>query len=179
MLPLCLAFVLFLGLILPAGAEEKSACSLLTSADVESVTGGKLGGTQPLHFDDIPAGPNRTIKVPGCLLSVPAHRGQISIGWYVGPVTDREIDELLRMSKDNVGINDLKKGNYTEVSKDFPHAWCSTLTPPASAKGGMYLSTCAGGVKGHGLSVQFMSPTKALTIDEAKALLDKAAAHVR
>ncbi|MDK2742329.1 MAG: hypothetical protein H8K03_06710 [Nitrospira sp.] len=178
MLPLSLALILAAAMTSPAAAEEQSACSLLTSGDVESVIGGQLRATQPLKFDDVPAGPNRVIKTLGCLLSVPTHTGQVSIGWYVGPITDQEIDQLLKMSKDNVGVNNLKKANYKEVSKDFPHASCSTLSPPASAKDGMYLSTCAGGVKGHGLSIQFMSPTKALTIDQAKALLDKAAAHV-
>ena len=97
----------------------------------------------------------------------------------VGPLTDEEIAQLIKMSKANVGTADLKKANYTEVSKEFPHAWCSTLTPPASATKGMLMSSCVGGAKGHGLSITFMSPTKALTIDQTKALLDKAAVHVR
>jgi len=36
------------------------------------------------------------------------------------------------------------------------------------------MSACAGGVKGQALSITFTSPTKTLTIDQAKALLDKA-----
>jgi hypothetical protein len=178
MLPVSLVLILIALFTSPAAAEDKSACSLLTSGDIESVTGGKMGVTQPLHFDDIPAGPNRIIKVPGCLLSVPTHTGQIAIGWYVGPITDEEIAQLIKMSKDNVGTAELRKANYKEVSKDFPHARCSTLTPPASAKDGMQLATCVGGLKGHGLTITFMSPTKVLTIDQAKALLDKAAAHI-
>ena len=178
MLPLRLVSLLVVALVSPAAAEEQSACSLLTSSDVESVTGAKLGPTQPIHFDDIPAGQSRNIKVLGCLLSVPP-QGQISVAWYLGPITDEEIAQLIKMSKDNVGTNDLKKANYKEVSKDFPHAGCATMTPPASAKDGMELSYCAGGVKGHGLSITFMSPTKALSIDQTKALLDKAGSHVR
>jgi hypothetical protein len=178
MLPLRLVSLLVVALVSPAAAEEKSACSLLTSSDVESVTGAKLGPTQPIHFDDIPAGQSRNIKVLGCLLSVPP-QGQISVAWYLGPITDEEIAQLIKMSKDNVGTNDLKKANYKEVSKDFPHAGCATMTPPASAKDGMQLSYCAGGVKGHGLSITFMSPTKALSIDQTKALLDNAGSHVR
>jgi hypothetical protein len=179
MLPFSLALFLIVALASPAAAEEQSACALLISGDVETVTGGKIGVTQPYDFPDVPAGPNRIIKVPGCMFSVPAITGQITIGWYVGPITDEEIAQLIKMSKDNVGTNDLKKANYKEESKDFPHASCSTLTPPASGKRGMYLSSCVGGVKGHGLTITFMSPAKALTIDQAKALLDKAAAHVR
>ena len=178
MLPFTLVLILVAVFASPAAAESASACSLLTSSDIESVIGAKMGLTQPIHFDDIPAGQNRSIKVLGCLLSVPPH-GQISVAWYLGPITDEEIAQLIKMSKDNVGTNDLKKANYKEASKDFPHAGCSAMTPPASAKDGMQLSYCAGGVKGHGLSVTFMSPTKALTIDQTKALFDKAGAHVR
>jgi hypothetical protein len=137
-----------------------------------------MGVTQPIHFDDIPTGPNRSMKVLGCLYAVPSHRGQISISWYTGPVTDEDIAKLITMSKNNVGTDDLRKANYKEVAKDFPHAWCSTFTPPTSAKDGLPMSTCAGGAKSQALFITFMSPTKALTIDQAKALLDKAAAHV-
>jgi hypothetical protein len=163
----------------PAAAEDKSACSLLTSGDIETVTGGKMGVTQPLHFDDVPAGPNRSMKVLGCLYAVPSQQGQVAISWFLGPVTDDDIAKLITMSKDNVGTNAIRKAGYKEVSKDYPLAWCSTFTPSASAKDGMPMSTCAGGVKGQALSITFMSPTKSLTIDQAKALLDKAAAHVR
>jgi hypothetical protein len=83
------------------------------------------------------------------------------------------------MSKSNVGTDAIKKANYTVVAKDFPQAWCSIMTPPPSDKDGVMLSACTGGVKGQALSITFMSPTKALTIDQAKALLDKASAHVR
>lgn len=178
-----LLFSLVLSLIAfvasPASAEESPACSLLTSSDIEAVTGGKMGVTQPLQFDDVPAGPNRSMKVLGCMYAVTPKMGQITISWFTGPVTDEDIAKLIAMSKSNVGTDDLKKANYKEVAKDFPHAWCSIMTPPPSTKEGMMLSTCAGGVKGQALSMTFMSPTKALTIDQAKALLDKAAAHVR
>ena len=65
-----LLFSLVLSLIAlfisPAAAEQSSACSLLTSSDIEVVTGGQMGMTQPIHFDDVPAGPNRSKKVLGC-----------------------------------------------------------------------------------------------------------------
>jgi len=176
------AFILVLILVAvfaaPAAAESPSACSLLTSSDVEAVMGGKIGASQPIHFDDVPAGPNRSMKVLGCMWSVPTQTGQISISWFLGPVTDEDVANLIKMSKNNVGTDDLRKANYKEEAKDFKNAWCSIMTSPPSAKDRITLSTCAGGVKGQALSMTFMSPTKALTIDQAKALLDKAAAHV-
>jgi hypothetical protein len=174
MLPLSLVLSLIALFASPAAAEQPSACSLLTSSDIEVVTGGKMGVTQPIHFDDVPAGPNRSMKVLGCLYAVPSHLGQITISWFTGPVTVEDIAKLITMSKNNVGIDGLRKANYKELAKDFPHAWCSTFTPPASAKDGLPMSTCAGGVKGQALTITFMSPTKVLTIHQAKALLDKA-----
>ena len=94
------------------------------------------------------------------------------------PLTDDEIAQLIKMTKNNPGTADLKKANYKETAKDFPQAWCSIYTPPAPAdKGGMPMSVCAGGAKGQGLTLTFMSPQKPLTIDQTKALLDKAASR--
>lgn len=177
MLPLSLAIILIAFLTSPAAAEEKSACSLLTSSDIEAVVGGKPSAAQPLQFDDIPNA-KKVVKVDGCLWGI-STMGQISVSWFRGPLTDDEIAQLIKMTKDNPGTADLKKANYKETAKDFPQASCSTYTPPAGAKDGMPMSTCAGGAKGQGLTLTFMSPTKTLTIDQAKALLDKAASHVR
>ena len=129
MLPFSLALVLFALLTSPAAAEEKSACSLLTSSDIEAVVGGKVSASQPIHFDDIPSG-QKIVKVLGCMWGV-STMGQISISWFVGPLTDDEIAQLIKMTKNNPGTEDLKKANYKETAKDFPQAWCSTYTPPA------------------------------------------------
>jgi hypothetical protein len=177
MLPLSLALILTAAITSPAAAEPLSACSLLTPGDIEAVTGGKVTASQPLQFDDIPTGPNRVVKVTGCMWGV-STMGQITISWLRGPLTDEEVAQLIKMTKSNPGVDAVKKANYKEVSKDFPQAWCSIMTPPSSAKDGFPLSTCVGGVKRQGLSMTFMSKTKALTIDQAKALLDKTAAHL-
>lgn len=176
MLPFSPVIILFALLTSPAAAEDKSACSLLTSSDIEAVVGGKPSAAQPLHFDDIPTG-KKIVKVDGCLWGV-STMGQISVSWFRGPLADDEIAQLIKMTKDNPGTADLKKANYKETAKDFPQASCSTYTPPAGAKDGMPMSTCAGGAKGQGLTLTFMSPSKTLTIDQTKALLDKAASHV-
>ena len=176
MLPFSLAVVLFALLTAPAAAEEKSACSLLTSSDIEGVVGAKPSAAQPLQFDDIPSG-KKIVKVDGCLWGI-STMGQISVSWFRGPLTDDEIAQLIKMTKDNPGTADLKKANYKETSKDFPQASCSAYTPPSGAKDGMPMSACAGGAKGQGLTLTFMSPSKTLTIDQTKSLLDKAASHV-
>ena len=117
-----------------------------------------MSASQPIHFDDIPSG-QKVVKVLGCMWGV-STIGQISISWFVGPFTDDEIAQLIKMTKNNPGTEDLKKAD-SKSTKDFPQAWCSTYTPPATAaKGGMPMSTCAGGAKGHGLSLTFMSPAR-------------------
>jgi len=176
MLPFSLALILIALLTSPAAAEEKSACSLLTSSDIEAVVGGKPTAAEPIHFDDIPSG-KKTVNAYGCLWGI-STMGQVSVSWFEGPLTDAEIAQLIKMTKDNPGTNDLKKAKYKETGKDFLQAWCSTYTPPAGAKDGMPMSTCVGGAKGQGLTLTFMSRNKPLTIDQTKALLDKAASRV-
>ena len=99
-----------------------------------AVTGGKVTATQPLQFDDIPAGPNKSVKVQGCMWGV-STMGQITISWFHGPLTDEEIAQFIKMTKSNPGVDDLKKANYKEVSKEFPQAWCSIMTPPCLREG--------------------------------------------
>jgi hypothetical protein len=72
----------------------------------------------------------------------------------------------------------LRAQKWTEESKDFGNAWCAVMSPPASAKPPMYMSACAAAPKGLVLSVTYISPTKKLSIDQTKALTDKAAARV-
>ena len=177
MLRFSLALILVAALASSAAAEDTSACSLLTSTDIEAVTGGKVTASQPLQFDDMPAGPNRIIKVVGCLWGVNPI-GQVTMSWFGGPLTNDEIAQLITMTKSNPGTDAIKKANYKETVKDFPQASCSTLTPPISAKDGMPMSNCVGGIKGHGISLVFQSPSTALTIDQTKALFDKAGSHL-
>ena len=174
-----LLFSLVLSLIAlvtsPAAAQQSSACSLLTSSDIEVVTGGKMGVTQSIHFDDVPAGPNKNMTVPSCTWTVPTHQGGVVIS--VGPGLPSDKDTI-KMAKNNPGTDGLRAAHYKEEAKDFPNAWCSIMTPPPSTKDGVMMSSCSAAVKGKVLSIVFMSPSKALTIDQAKALLDKAAGRL-
>jgi len=79
----------------------------------------------------------------------------------------------------NPGIDAMKAQHWTEERKDFPNVMCSILTPPASQREPMFLSSCSAVAHGMVLSIAFMSPTKKLTIDQVKTLLDKAIAGQR
>ncbi|HEY7637002.1 MAG TPA: hypothetical protein VH763_15740 [Gemmatimonadales bacterium] len=166
-----LGLVLGLLILLPrVGAAQQSACSLLTAAEIQAATGTKPSEPHPMDTD-VPG--KKGERVLACLWSVPAHQGQVALSLGHLPPNMSAADA----ARQNPGIDALRKAHYKEESRAFSDAWCSILTPPAGEKQGTILSSCAGGVKGKILSVAFTSPTKALTIAQAKTLLDKAAAR--
>jgi hypothetical protein len=170
MLPFSLVLSLIALFASPVAAQQSSACSLLAPGDIEVATGAKAGATHPSDYE-IPVGPNKSLTVPSCTWTVPTHQGQVVISLGPGAASD---EDTVKMAKNNPGTDALRAAHYKEEAKDFPNAWCSIMTPPPSTKDGVMMSTCSAGVKGKVLSIVFMSPSKTLTIDQAKALLDKA-----
>jgi hypothetical protein len=158
-----------------AAAETKgSACSLLTSGEIEAVTGAKAGPPTPMDMD-MPAGPTKHETMYGCLYPVAANKGQVAIS--MGRLPPGLSAQTL--AKQNAGMDALRAKHYKEEAKDFGDASCSIMTPPASEKEGIIMSACSAGAKGMIVSVTFMSPTKRLSIDQTKALLDRAIGRVR
>jgi hypothetical protein len=178
MLVFSLSMMLVMILAPPVGAEERGACSLLTSGDIEAATGNHVSGAEPLQLDDIVTEPNRAMKVLGCLWGLSNQMGKLTVTWFRGPLTEEEIAQLIKVSKNNADIENMKRAHYWEVSKEFAHAWCATFTP-STAQNRDLLSTCAGGVNRQGLALTLSSPTTSLTIDQAKTLLDKAGERAR
>ncbi len=169
MKPLGLVLVLLIALTRLAAAQQ-SACSLLTAADIQGAIGTKPSEPHPMDMD-VPG--HKGERVLACLWSVPADKGQVAVSLgHLPPGMSAQT-----AAKKNPGVDALRSAKYKEESKDFSDAWCSIMTPPASEKQGIIMSSCAGGVKGQILSVAFTSPTKALTITQAKGLLDKAVAR--
>lgn len=179
MLLFSLSIMLVMALASPVAAEESAACSLLTSSEIEATTGGQVSAAEPMQLDDIATDSDRVMKVLACIWGLSSPTGQLTLTWFQGPLTDDEIAQLLKVNKHNTDIDDKKRAHYREVSKEFPTAWCSTLTPPVSDKRDLLLSTCAGGVNRQGLSITFSSPTASLTIAQTKALFDKAGERAR
>jgi hypothetical protein len=170
MKPLGLVLGLLIALTRLAAAQQ-SACSLLTAADIQGAIGTKPSEPHPMDMD-VPGG-KKGEKVLACLWSVPADKGQVAVSLgHLPPGMSAET-----AAKKNPGIDALRSVKYKEESRDFGDAWCSIMTPPATEKQGVNLSSCAGGMKGRILSVAFTSPTRKLTIAQAKALLDKAVAR--
>lgn len=155
-------------------AAQQSACTLLTSGDIEAVTGAKPG--EPHESDLILSqGPAKGMKTFGCMWGV-ADRGMVTVAMFPalkGPARETGL------AKVNEAFDALKAQHWTEEKKVVGNATCSIMTPPPSQKDAPILSGCFGEAKGIGLSVGFMSPTKRLSIDQTKALMDKAAGQLR
>jgi hypothetical protein len=165
---LCAVLSLLAALATPPATQQSAACSLLTSDDIEAATGAKVGISQPA---DYPIATGDTVHA--CLWSVPTQKGQVSLS--LGRLPAGTTAEAI--AKHNPGTDGMRAKHWAEEAKDFPDAWCSIMTPPASDKNAPMMSTCSGEVKGLLISVAFLSPTKKLTIAEAKSLLDKARAR--
>jgi hypothetical protein len=159
----------------PAPSSTQSAqsmvCSLLTAADVEAATGAKPDAqAHPAQL----AAPGATEPMQMCTWVVRPLKGQVVLSAaHLPPGTD-----VAALAKNNAGMDALRAANWKEESKDFGGARCAIMTPPASVKEPLLMSSCAAGAKGWVLSVVFTSPSKKLTIDQTKALLDKAAARL-
>jgi hypothetical protein len=168
-----LALILALLLALPRlSVAQQSGCSLLTAADIQQVIGTRPN--QPQAMDaDVPG--KKGERVLACLWSLPAEGGQVTVSLgHLGSGMSAQA-----AAKQNPKLDALRTARYKEEGRDVSDGYCAIMTPPASEKQGAIMSSCAGGVKGQLLSVAFTSPTKALTIAQAKSLLDKAAARGR
>jgi hypothetical protein len=169
MKPMALILGLLIALTRP-GVAQQSACSFLTAADIQAAVGTKPSEPRPMDME-VPG--KKGEKVLVCLWSVPAHKGQVAVSLgHLPPGMSAQT-----AARKNPGIDALRSAKYKEESRAFSDAWCSIMTPPAPDKQGVIMSSCAGGVKGQILSVAFTSPTRALTIAQAKSLLDKAVAR--
>jgi hypothetical protein len=93
-----LSMMLIMALASPVAAEESTTCSLLTSSEIETVTGGQVSAAEPMQLDDIKTEPDRVIKVFGCMWALSKQRGQLTITWFHGPLTADDIAQLIKAS---------------------------------------------------------------------------------
>jgi hypothetical protein len=159
-----------------AGAAETkgAACSLLSTSDIEAVTGEKAGAPNPMDMD-VPSGQTTHETMYACLWPVAATMGQVAVS--MGRLPPGQSAQSL--ANHNAGMDALRAKHYKEEAKDFGNATCSVMTPPVSEKDGMNMSACSAGANGKIVSVTFMSPKTRLSIDKTKALLDRAIGRLR
>jgi hypothetical protein len=144
-------------------------CSLLTPTDIEAATGIKPGNGLPGGYS---AG-GQAVRM--CSWRIPAQRGQLSLS--AAPLPPGM--SAATIAKQNAGMNALRQAKYTEESRQVGDMYCSIMTPPPSQKDGVIMSTCTAAVKGTILSFAYISPTKKIAIEQAKALMDKAVSRQR
>ena len=152
-------------LVFTSARQESSICALLTAADIEGVTGGKASVAVP--------GDNGQMRT--CMWSIAAQQGGMTLSVGVLPPGT----SAPAIAKKNPGMDALRKAKYTAVEKDYDNAYCSVMSPPASAKGGVVMTSCTAGAKGKIVSLVYISPTQKLALDQTKALLDKAISRQR
>lgn len=165
---------LILGLLVALsrlGVAQQSGCSLLTVAELQGAIGTRP--SQPQAMDaNVPG--KKGERVLACLWIVPPDKGQVTVSLgHLPPGMSAQA-----AAKRNPKLDALRSARYKEESREFSDGYCAIMTPPASDKQGTIMSSCAGGVKGQLLSVAFTSPTRALTIAQAKSLLEKANSRV-
>ena len=172
------AFGVIIGLLAALNWTDVTAqqppCSLLTSSDIEVATGAKPGDPHPIDLS-ASGSPTKRQTVPICMWTDAAQQGQLSLS--LGPLPPGMSAETI--AKKNAGMDALRDAHYTEEEKSFGNSWCSIMTPPASKKDGLIMSSCSGGAKGMVVSLAYTSPTKKISIDKMKALLDKAIGRLR
>jgi hypothetical protein len=150
-----------------------AACALLTRGELDAATGAKSGAATPMD-QEVPSGQDQHVTMHACVWPVSSVQGQFAVSF--GPVPPGQ--DAQSLGKNNVGMQALRAQNYAEESKDFGSTSCSTMTSPASVKEGVGLSVCTAVINGQVVSVTYMSPGKTLSIEQTKALLDKAVARV-
>ena len=153
-------------------AAQQPACTLLTPADIETITGAKAMEPHPLNMT-IPEGPQKGQPMNGCMWGV-AGNGMVSVSTmpYPKDVSPEDMAKLEQV------YGELKAQQWTQERKDFPGGSCSIMTPPPSKKDSPILSGCITQAKGMVISSSFMSPTVKLSMDQTRALMDKAVSRM-
>jgi hypothetical protein len=150
-------------------AAQQNACSLLTSGDIAAATG--TSAREP-HSSDmvLSTGPAKGQTVHNCMWAV-SDQGMVTVGMMralTGPAREAGLATLAQ------AFATLRAKHWTEEKRDLTNGACSIMTPPPSEHDVPIMAGCFAEVRGMALSVGFMSPTKKLTLDQIKALLDKA-----
>jgi hypothetical protein len=153
--------------------SAQQACTLLTPADIETITGAKPMEPHPTDME-IPEGPQKGQKVNGCMWGI-AGNGMVAVSLMPMP---QGVSREAGMAKMEEVYAQLKAKKWTQEDKNYPDGRCTIFTPPPSEKDAPILSGCI--IEKHGmlLSSSFMHPTVKLPMDKTRALTDKVAGHM-
>lgn len=165
-----LSIVMVLSLLAPTSrsAIQNASCSALTASEIEAAIGSKPAHSQPTDMDV-----GKGQRVLGCTWVIQSPMVQVMLSTGRAPA-GATIQQLMAA---NAGMDALRAQQYTEEKKEFPNMICYSVAPPSTLKDGMYMSSCGTIVKGTVVSIVLMSPSKKLSMDQTKTLLDKAVAR--
>jgi hypothetical protein len=155
-------------------SAQQQACTLLTPADIEAITGTKeMGEPHPTDMV-IPAGPQKGQTMNGCMWGVTGS-GMVSVSLMQLP---QGVSREAAMAKLEEVYGQLRAKKWTQEDKNYPDGRCTIFTPPPTEKSAPILSGCI--VEKHGmvLSSSLMHPKVKLPMDKARALSDKVASHM-
>ena len=155
-----------------AAQKKSSACSLLTTADINAAVAGKVG--EP-HQTDMGVSPGAASKTMGNCMWKVGDQGMISVG--VMPAAKGAAREA-GLAKINEVYDALKAKHWTEEKQEFGYGTCSVMTPPASEKDSPIMTGCMAEAKGMAIAVTYLDPKQKLALNKAKGLLDKAIGHM-
>ena len=119
-------------------------------------------------------GAGKHVTMYACLWPVRSVQGQVALSMALMPPGQ----DARSLAKNNAGMDALRAQHYTEEAKDFGNTTCSGMTPPASVKDGVGMFACSAVAHGKIVSVTFISPSKKLSLDQMRVLLDKAVARL-
>ena len=154
-------------------AAQQSACSLLTAADIEAATGEKPGEPHETNMGMSDSSGKGQVTL-ACMWRAAA-QGMVTVS--LAPAAKGAAREA-GLAKLTQVFDELKAQHWTEERKDIANGFCAIMTPPPSQKDVPIMSSCMAEAKGMAMSVGYMSPTKKLSFDQTKSLMDKAIGRV-
>jgi len=161
--------------VLPSIAmAQHGPCSLLTAADVEAAAGGapvRHVLTEPGRIG-IGHAAGKPIRL--CSWSVGAPLSEVHVTLVAGLDGQAQSEVVTILSGE---MNRLHRSGWHEDTQDSDGIHCSVLVQPKATRPPK-ISTCLGPAKNAVLLVDLRSPTRVLTLDEARKLFDQAAARV-
>lgn len=155
-------------------SAQQSACTLLTPGDIETITGAQPMEPHPTNMV-IPEGPQKGETLNGCMWGTTGN-GMVSVSMMPAP------EGVLReagIAKLEEVYGQLRAQHWAEEKKSFPDGSCSIMTPPPGKKDAPILSQCVAETRGMVMSSVFMSPTQKLSMEQTRALMDKAVSHMQ
>jgi hypothetical protein len=157
-----------------SGLSAQQACTLLTPADIETITGTKAkGGPHPTNMI-IPEGPQKGQPLNGCMWGTDGN-GMVNVSLMPMP---QGVSREAALAKLEEVYAQLKAQKWTQEEKDYPDGRCTIVSPPLTQKDAPILSGCVIEKRGMVMSAGFMSPTVKLSMDKTRALTDKVAGHM-